>query len=173
HTLIEPTPTVNAGLLHGGGAVQADADGNATADGKPNILAAQALARGEVRALEPAQVSRIKDRMYAIVAKSLPGAHSEIKFVDGAPPMPPTPGNRRLLKLYDQASRAANLGPIEELDPMQRGAGDISYIAAYVDCLDGLGAVGAGTHAVGESVELDSLTKQAKRAALLLYRLGR
>ena len=172
-TLKEPNLTFNAGLLLGGGAVQADADGKATADGKPNIIAAQALARGEVRALEPAQVSRIKDRMYAIIAKSLPGTQSEIKFVEGAPPMPPTPGNRRLLALYDEASRAAGLGRIEELDPMQRGAGDISYIAAYVDCLDGLGAVGAGTHAVGESVELDSLTKQAKRAALLLYRLGR
>ncbi len=172
-TLKEPNLTFNVGLLLGGGEVKADADGKSTADGKPNIIAGQALARGEVRALEPAQVSRMKDKMYAIVAKSLPGTKSEITFVEGAPPMPPTAGNRRLLKVLDEASRAAGLGPIEELDPMQRGAGDISYIAAYVDCLDGLGVVGAGTHAVGESVELDSIAKQAKRAALLIWRLGR
>jgi glutamate carboxypeptidase len=172
-TLKEPNMTFNVGLLLGGGELKADADGKSTADGKPNIIAGQALARGEVRALEPAQVSRMKDKMYAIVAKSLPGTKSEITFVEGAPPMPPTPGNRRLLKVLDEASRTAGLGPIEELDPMQRGAGDISYIAAYVDCLDGLGVVGAGTHAVGESVELDSIAKQAKRAALLIWRLGR
>ena len=172
-TLKEPNMTFNVGLLLGGGELKADADGKSTADGKPNIIAGQALARGEVRALEPAQVSRMKDKMYAIVAKSLPGTKSEITFVEGAPPMPPTPGNRKLLKALDEASRAAGLGPIEELDPMQRGAGDISYIAAYVDCLDGLGVVGAGTHAVGESVELDSIAKQAKRAALLIWRLGR
>jgi len=172
-TLKEPNLTFNVGLLLGGGEVKADADGKSTADGKANIIAGQALARGEVRALEPAQVSRMKDRMYAIVAKSLPGTKSEITFVEGAPPMPPTAGNRRLLKVLDEASRAAGLGPIEELDPMQRGAGDISYIAAYVDCLDGLGAVGTGTHAVGESVELDSIAKQAKRAALMIWRLGR
>jgi glutamate carboxypeptidase len=171
-TLKEPNLTFNVGLLLGGGEVKADADGKSTADGKPNIIAGQALARGEVRALEPAQVSRMKDKMYAIVAKSLPGTKSEITFVEGAPPMPPTPGNRKLLKALDESSRAAGLGPIEELDPMQRGAGDISYIAAYVDCLDGLGVVGAGTHAVGESVELDSIAKQAKRAALLIWRLG-
>jgi glutamate carboxypeptidase len=56
---------------------------------------------------------------------------------------------------------------------MLRGAGDISYIAEYTDCLDGLGAVGAGSHAVGETVELDSIAKQAKRAALLVHRLAR
>ncbi len=170
-TLKEPNMTFNVGLLLGGGSVKADADGAATVDGKPNIIAGQSLARGEIRALSQEQVSRMKDRMYAIVARSLPGTKSEITFESGGDPMPPTAGNRRLLKLLSESSQAAKLGEILELDPMLRGAGDISYIAAYVDCLDGLGVVGAGSHAVGESVELASLPKQAKRAALLLHRL--
>jgi glutamate carboxypeptidase len=32
--------------------------------------------------------------------------------------------------------------------------------------------MGAGAHAEGETVYLDSLTKQAKRMAVLMYRLG-
>lgn len=172
-TLKEPNMTFNVGLLLGGADLKADADGAASLNGKPNIIAGEALARGEVRALTPEQVSRMKDRMYAIVAKSLPGTKSQITFEDGGSPMPPTAGNRRLLKVLSESSQAAGLGEILELDPMLRGAGDISYIASYVDCLDGLGVVGAGSHAVGESVELDSIAKQAKRAALLIHRLGK
>ncbi|MCX6596014.1 MAG: M20/M25/M40 family metallo-hydrolase [Acidobacteria bacterium] len=172
-TLQEPNMTFNVGLILGGGELQADPDGAATVNGKPNIVASKALARGEIRALTSEQVARTKDRMYAIVAKNLPGTKSEIVFEEGGAPMPPTDGNRRLLEVLNQASQAAGLGEILELDPMLRGAGDISYIAEYTDCLDGLGAVGAGSHAVGETVELDSIAKQAKRAALLVHRLGR
>jgi glutamate carboxypeptidase len=36
----------------------------------------------------------------------------------------------------------------------------------------GVGAMGTGAHAEGETVYLDSLPKQAKRMALLMYRLS-
>ena len=77
-----------------------------------------------------------------------------------------------LVQLQVTGRRVAVLGEMRELDPMLRGAGDISYIAQYVDSLDGLGVVGEGAHAVGEWVELASLARQAKRAALLIHRLG-
>jgi len=35
-----------------------------------------------------------------------------------------------------------------------------------------VGAMGTGAHAVGEVVYLDSIPKQAKRMALLMYRLS-
>ena len=54
-----------------------------------------------------------------------------------------------------------------------RGAGDISYIAAYVDCIDGLGASGKGAHAPGETINLKELPFLIKRAALTIYRLSR
>ena len=61
---------------------------------------------------------------------------------------------------------------MEALDPMLRGAGDISFIAPYVDSLSGLGANGiGGAHAPGEGVDLKGLPLQSKRAALLIFRL--
>ena len=52
------------------------------------------------------------------------------------------------------------------------GAGDIAFVAPYVPGLVGVGAMGTGAHAVGEVVYLDSIPKQAKRMALLMYRLS-
>jgi len=57
-------------------------------------------------------------------------------------------------------------------DPAVSGAGDISFVAQYVPGLVGVGAMGTGAHAVGEEVYLDSLPKQSKRMAVLMYRLS-
>jgi glutamate carboxypeptidase len=54
---------------------------------------------------------------------------------------------------------------------MQRGAGDASFVAPVVDVLDGLGAVGAGAHAPGETADLSRLPLQTRRTALLIDRL--
>jgi glutamate carboxypeptidase len=60
-----------------------------------------------------------------------------------------------------------------ELDPVKRGAGDISFVAADVDGLAGLGASSRGDHAPGEAVDIPSIFRQAKRAAILMSRLAR
>ena len=60
-----------------------------------------------------------------------------------------------------------------ELDPAKRGAGDISFVAADVDGLIGLGADGDGSHTASETVDIPSIFKQAKRAAILMSRLAR
>jgi glutamate carboxypeptidase len=67
------------------------------------------------------------------------------------------------------------MGPPEmgELDPVKRGAGDISFVAADVDGLAGLGASSRGDHAPGETVDIPSIFKQAKRAAILMSRLAK
>lgn len=170
-TLREPNMTFNIGMLLGGADPKADRAGEGSVKGKDNIIPSAALARGEVRALSPEQVARLKDKMYAIAAKSLPGTKTEITFEDGGyPPMAPTAGNKRLLKMLTEGSAAAGLGEVGELDPMQRGAGDVSFVAPYVDSLSGLGAIGGGSHAVGEMVDLESIPRQAKRAALLIRR---
>jgi glutamate carboxypeptidase len=172
-TLREPNMTFNVGLLLGGGRAEATAAGEGKATGKDNIIPGEAMARGEIRALYPEQVARIKDRMHAIAAKNLPGTAAKIRFEAGYPPMAPTPGNKRLLAAWSEASVAAGLGEVGELDPMLRGAGDISFIAPYVDSLSGLGAIGTGAHAAGELADTASIPRQAKRAALLLNRIGR
>jgi glutamate carboxypeptidase len=81
--LKEPNMTYNVGLMLAGANAKADRSGTSSVTGKDNIVPAEAVARGEVRALSPEQVARVKDKMYAIVAKSLPGTKSELKFEEG------------------------------------------------------------------------------------------
>ena len=59
------------------------------------------------------------------------------------------------------------------LDPLKRGAGDISFVAGDVDGLVGLGTSSRGDHAPGETVDLNSMKRQAKRAAILMSRLSK
>ena len=63
------------------------------------------------------------------------------------------------------------LAQMGELDPVKRGAGDISFVAADVDGLVGLGPASDGDHAPGEKVDIASIWRQAKRAAILMSRL--
>ena len=61
--LPEPNLTFNVGLMVGGTPASITADGsNGTASGKTNIIAAQALARGDLRALTPEQETRARAR---------------------------------------------------------------------------------------------------------------
>jgi glutamate carboxypeptidase len=87
--------------------------------------------------------------------------------------MTPSPGNYALLKEMDQVSQDLGFGKIEALDPGARGAGDVAFVSHMIPGLDGIGASGAGAHAPGESVDLASLPKVTKKAALLIYRLTR
>ncbi len=112
--------------------------------------------------------------MREIVARSLAGTRASITFKDGIPAMTPVQGNYDLLKLLDQASRDLGSGPVEALDPGDRGAGDIAYVSHLIPGLDGIG-IGGGerSHATGESARVDTLPMITKRAAVLVYRLTR
>ena len=166
--------TYNVGLMASGTTSALDPDKiRLTASGKTNIIAAEAVARGDLRALTPDQVERTQTKMRAIVAASLPGAKSSISFDDDAyPPMAPTAGNRALLARLNAVNADLVLGRQEELDPLKRGAGDISFVAADVDGLVGLGPASRGDHTPDEAVDLASIALQAKRAAILMGRLG-
>jgi glutamate carboxypeptidase len=111
--------------------------------------------------------------MREIVAQSLPGTKATIRFVDGIPSMPPTEGNTQLAAQLSSVSEAMGLGKVNPGNPGSRGAGDISYVAQYLDCLDGLGASGRGAHAPGETINLYEFPKLTKRTAVFLYRLTR
>jgi glutamate carboxypeptidase len=103
----------------------------------------------------------------------LPGTSAKITFYDGIPSMPPSEGNFQLLKQLDAVSRDLGFEKIVALDPGERGAGDVSYVTHLIPGLDGLGATGGGAHARGEYADLDTLPRQIKRAAVLIYRLTR
>ncbi|HEV2746748.1 MAG TPA: M20/M25/M40 family metallo-hydrolase [Allosphingosinicella sp.] len=173
--LPEPSLTFNVGLILGGATAATDQAGiRGTATGKTNIVPETAIARGDIRSLTLEQDARVRERMRAIVARHLPGTSAEISFgADSYPPMAPTEGNRALLARLNAVNRDLGLAPMGELDPMQRGAGDIGFVAHEVDGLAGLGANGEGAHAPGETVDLPSIARQAKRAALLMTRLSR
>ncbi|QRN94518.1 M20/M25/M40 family metallo-hydrolase [Archangium violaceum] len=166
--------TFNPGAIVGGtegGFDPRTATGRAA--GKDNIIASHATVRGDLRFLSEEQKERARTRTRQLAARNLPGTSAEISFQDEYPAMSPTPGNLRLLAVYDAASQALGYGKVEAFDPGKRGAGDISFVAPFVDGLDGLGALGSGSHSPREEVRLDSLAMQAERTALLLYRLSR
>lgn len=171
--LPEQNLTFNVGLVAGGVTAALDADKvRATASGKTNIVPAVAIARGDLRTLSPDQEARVRARMVAIVARHLPQTGATIEFGEGYPPMAPTDGNRALLAGLNAVNADLGLPAMPELDPLQRGAGDIGFVAANVAGINGLGAAGKGAHAAGETVDLPSLSRQAKRAAILMTRLA-
>src|SRR5438309_558725 len=173
--LPEDKLTYNVGLVGGGQTAQLDAGKiRIEATGKTNIIAATAVARGDLRAISQDQIERTRAKMRAIVAEPLAGAHAEISFdEDSYPPMPPTQGNRALLARLNEVNADMGLPQMGELDPAKRGAGDISFVAADVDGLVGLGPASDGSHTDKEVVDVPSIAKQAKRAAILMSRLSK
>lgn len=170
----EPNATFNVGLFGGGATAKMDASGDGlAAKGKGNIIPAEAVATGDLRTLSTDQTARIEKKMREIVAQSLGHTKAEISFDDEYPAMAPTPGNRALLTMLNEINRDAGLPQMGELNPLNRGAGDIAFVAGKVDALVGFGAAGEGSHAPGETVDLTSFERQIERAALLIGRLCR
>ncbi|RRB15083.1 M20/M25/M40 family metallo-hydrolase [Larkinella knui] len=166
--------TFNPGLILGGSDVHYDnktAKGETT--GKTNIVAPSALVKGDLRFISEKQKESARTRMREIVEKSLPLTKATIAFQDGIPAMEPSEKNENLRKVVDQISRDMGLGPVKAGDPGSRGAGDISYVAEFLPCLDGLGASGKGAHSIEEDINLKQYPFLIQRAALLLYRLTR
>jgi glutamate carboxypeptidase len=171
----DPLLTFSPGVILGGTGTTFDREASrGTAAGKSNVIAASALVEGDVRAISPEQLASAKAAMQGIVAEALPHATSTIAFDDSYPPFAPTDGNRRLLTMYDQASRDTGAGPVTASDPRAAGAADISFAAGRVEmALDGIGLMGRNDHSGEETADLATLPSQTKRAAVLLYRLTR
>ncbi len=165
--------TFNPGSIVGGTTVSFDGDeSRGTAFGKANVVAESTLVVGDLRTLSLEQRDRARREMLRIVSSHHPQTKAEIEFGDGYPPLAPSAGNRRLLELLSAASRDLGLGSVEPVDPAKAGAADVSFTAGRVDmALDGLGLMGTGGHTVEETADLRTLSTQAKRVAILLYRL--
>lgn len=166
--------TFNPGLFVGGSELRYnDEEQKGEVSGKTNIISPKTVVIGDLRFLSEQQKENARDTMRRIVSQHLAGSKATITFKDGIPSMPPTAGNEALVKFVSDISMAMGYGEVKAGDPGSRGAGDISYIANYLDCLDGLGASGKGSHAPGEIINLAEYPKLIKRAALLIYRLTR
>lgn len=171
----EENLTFNAGVMGAGTEVTMDEQGlRIEAQGKTNVIPQLAIARGGLRTLTAEQDASVRGRMQAIVDLNLPGSDAELNFShDGYPPMAPRETNRALLAEVNEVSRDLGLSELGEWDPARRGAADISFVADRVDAaLAGMAAEGGRAHAPGEWVALDSISRQAKRMAVLMSRLA-
>jgi glutamate carboxypeptidase len=166
--------TFNPGRIVGGTTItDSEADNTGTAFGKSNVVAESAFVDGDLRAVSSEQLQRARQRMQQIVASSHPHTSATIEFEDGYPPMAPTDGNRKLLALYSRVSEDLGFGAVEAVNPLRAGAADVSFVADHVEmAIDGVGMSGSEGHTVDEKGHLESLPLQAKRAAVLLYRLA-
>ena len=164
--------TFNPGVILGGTSVSFDeALSKGTAFGKDNVVSQTAVVDGGLRFISEEQKERARAKMREIVSNSLPQTSATISFVDSYPAMSPTEGNKNLLKVLDQVSLDLGQGGVEAIDPGKRGAADVSFVAEYVDCLDGLGTMGRGAHTPEETVNLKTIEALTKRTAILIYRL--
>lgn len=171
--LQEENLTYNVGVLVGGNQVEYDDEQmRGTVSGKTNIVPKKTISHGGIRFLTQEQGDLAFQRMREIASENLPQTSAEITFSSGGyPPMEPTEGNMELLGVLSNISRNMGLGHVQAYDPAKRGAADISFVAKYVDGLDGLGAMGSGAHGPNETINLETYKELTQRAALLIYRL--
>ena len=164
--------TFNPGVLLGGTFVDFDpqtSKGNAF--GKSNVVSKTSMVKGGLRFISEDQKDRARAKMREIVARNLPHTSATISFTDSYPSMGPTEGNYKLLELLNEVSFDLGQGEVKAYDPGKRGAADISFVAQYVDGLDGLGTMGSGAHTPQETVNLKTFEALTKRTAILIYRL--
>ena len=166
--------TFNPGNLMGGTFVDYDAKASGgTVFGKTNVVAQKAIVHGGLRFISEEQKENARAKMRAIVAENLPQTKATISFTDSYPAMGPTAGNQAVLEELNKVSLALGQGGVSAYDPGRRGAADISFVADYVDGLDGLGTMGRGAHTPQETVNLKTINDLIQRTALLIYRLTR
>ena len=164
--------TFNPGTLVGGTFVEFDEmTSKGTVFGKTNVVAQKAEVRGGLRFISEEQKERARDNMRAVVANNLPQTSATVTFKDSYPAMQPTEGNKALLTKLNKVSLDLKQGEVLAYDPGKRGAADTSFVAEYVDCLDGLGTMGNAAHTPEETVNLNTIEALTKRTALLIYRL--
>jgi glutamate carboxypeptidase len=172
----EPHLTFNPGSIVGGTTAEFDTAASAgKAFGKTNVVAAETVVYGDMRALTLDQFAKTRDTMTAIVkAANSKTTQAAITFGGGYPPLAPTPGNQALLGIYNTASEDLGLGSVTAVSPDRAGAADVSFIASEVkNVIDAAGLKGHDDHSPLETADLSTLSVQAKRAAVTLLRLSK
>ena len=164
--------TFNPGIILGGTLMDYDQQlSKGEVFGKSNVVAQSATVYGGLRFISEDQKENARAKMRDIVNNNLPQTSAKATFIDSYPAMAPTEGNEQLLELFSTVSKDLGYGEVVAFDPLKRGAADVSFVAQYVDCMDGLGTMGDGGHTPEETVNLNTIEDLTKRAAILIYRL--
>jgi len=142
--------TVNVGTIDGGLS--------------PNVIAPESKASVDVRVPTQEDAEHIEKIIHAIEAET-PGTEVEIEGSVRRPPMERTPGNQRLWQL---AQRGAEELGIQIEQAAAGGGSDGNTTSQLTPTLDGLGAVGAGAHALNEHLVLDKMVERSALLARLL-----
>ncbi len=142
--------TVNVGTIDGGLS--------------PNVIAPQSKATVDVRVPTRADAARVEAAIHAIEAQT-PGTRVEVQGRIGRPPMEPTARNQRLWQLAERCAEELGI-PISQA--AAGGGSDGNTTSQLAPTLDGLGAVGAGAHALNEHLLVDKMVERAALLARLL-----
>ena len=146
--------SVNVGLVEGGS--------------RPNVVAEQARCVIDVRVSTAAERVRVEDALHSLIP-SLRGTSIQVSGAFSCPPLERTEAG---LRLYQIAREVASELGHELGEGITGGRSDGNFTAALgVPTLDGLGAVGAGAHALHEHVEVGEMPWRAALVAGLARRL--
>ena len=154
HTDHRSGTTINVGVIGGGT--------------RYNVVAAEAFAEVDVRAVTVAEAERMNE-----ILLSLEPQHGEADVrVQGDVIWPPMERTAKIAELFYHARSLAGEIGFDLEEGLAGGASDGCLCAALgVPVLDGLGAVGGGAHAVDEHVEVASMVPRAALVARLLETL--
>lgn len=170
----EENLTFNPGVILGGTQTSFDAGkSGGTATGKSNVVAQEVTVSGDIRAVSTEQLEKAKRIMNEIISNNYDGTTATLTFKEGGyPPLTETAGNKKLLNYYSNTSEDLRFGTVTAVHPRNAGAADVSFTSGLVNmAIDGMGMCGADDHTINETGDLSMLPVQAKRAAVLMYRL--
>ncbi len=156
HAMADPAAgtTVNVGVVEGGTT--------------PNVVAAKAVARVDVRVTSVAEAERVE----AAIRGLQPVAPEAKILVEGGFNRPPMERTSAIAALFERARRIGQSLGLELTEGATGGASDGNFTAALgVPTLDGLGTLGAGAHAENEHILIDTLPERAALLAALLLEL--
>jgi glutamate carboxypeptidase len=153
---VAPGVTVNPDVIGGGT--------------KSNVIAAEAWALIDVRAVDPAGAEVVHQALQAAIQPvKIPGTTVELQGDFHFHPMAKTPAVALLAEL---ALAAAHEVGIQTKDVATGGASDANTIASFgVPVIDGLGPVGGLDHGPQEYIEADSIVPRTAMAAGLIQRV--
>jgi glutamate carboxypeptidase len=134
----------------------------------PNVVAAHASARIDVRATTVEQAAMVEEVLRQ-VRPFTPGARLTLRGGFNRPPMERT---AQVAQLFERAQVIGRSFGLEFGEGSTGGGSDGNFTAALgLPTLDGLGIPGSGAHATHEQIDLDAFPERTALLAALLMRL--